>query len=865
MKQPLTAVLQKKHALQQFAGGRWHSHAHVFVFVTGVILALLIFGFSSLFVQKMLDQEQERITQQFLYYYLDELDEKRATVDEIYDYLNVAYPQKTVSNLLPARVLQEAKLFENFDFVALYFTRNQKNYVYPLRRVQGSLPGIVAADQAYQNILGPFLSHERLIDDKPQLFTDQETLSRISALATENRFPFVYAKNAPLAFAPDAVLVAVGDLKNVWGKSALYDGVSLAEINFSHGSSPTPFYSYLNNYADEAGGLFKKQAHEFAFGDLNWTIVTQFYRQDLVAFVTGFPLLVALLVLIGAGVMAVYVYRETRQSVQATQMNSALESKNEALQEEIDKRATLYKDLKKSERENKILIDSISDIIFEVNVKGELTYVNASWPRITGFSIMQAMDKNLFSLLHPQDQAREKKSFELLVSGQKSSYRSFTRLRNADGSFRAVELSISMVHRHTDGDIRVVGAITDVEDRRRAEQALGEAEKRYRAIVENAAWGIYQMTPEGIYLSVNHALVDALGYSDTEDMLNHISNAHEQVYGDARERLLFLREVDMRGAVNYSETQVVTKSGQRIWVSENIRAVKDSNGTILYYEGSLEDITDRKQSDLLLREAKVQSDMASRAKSEFLANMSHELRTPLNAIIGFSDILIKESFGPLGHESYHDYVEDIHKSGKHLMTIINEILEISRIEVRERDLNEEIIDLGDVMESCLQLMKNKMQSNQIESLNMLGNMPKVVVEERAFKQIFANILSNAVKFTPRGGRITLHSDVLATGELSVSITDTGIGLEPEQIKKALSPFGQVANDFDKENSGTGLGLTIVKALVELHDAKLEIFSQKGVGTTVSVRLPAKRVRLNEPEDKEYSAEEDAQSLPDEFA
>ena len=423
-----------------------------------------------------------------------------------------------------------------------------------------------------------------------------------------------------------------------------------------------------------------------------------------------------------------------------------------------------------------------------------------------------------------------------------------------------------MLRRTEDGELRVVGTITDVEERRRAERALGEAEKRFRAIVEkNAAWGIYQITPEGIILSANESVVRILGYKNDADLMHKVQDAYAQLYPDQEARRLFLREVDVKGAVNNHEVQILRADGSVVWVSENTRAVKDEGGSVLYYEGSLEDITDRKESHTMLQEAKIHSDMANRAKSEFLTNMSHELRTPLNAIIGFSEIIKTEAYGPLGHDSYKDYIHDIHNSGQNLLQIINEILDISRVEVSARELNESYVEMGDVVNRCLDLLENKIASNGIEIVNLLDDVPPVIAEERALKQIYTNLLSNAVKFTPRGGRVTLGYEVGSTGDLKLTVADTGIGLEPAQIKKALAPFGQVDVSLSQDQGGIGLGLTLVQALTELHGGKLDILSQKGIGTTVVVRLPAKRLKMASGEAQDAVSDIEAETRPREGA
>jgi PAS domain S-box-containing protein len=448
-------------------------------------------------------------------------------------------------------------------------------------------------------------------------------------------------------------------------------------------------------------------------------------------------------------------------------------------------------------------------------------------------------------MLHTQDQDKQRKDFQLFVKGQKQPYRSFTRLRTSDGSFRAVELSISMTRQDESRDMRVVGTLTDVEERRRAERALGEAERKYRTIVENAAGGIYQLTPEGFYLSANPALARVLGYADPDDLLRHVKNANETVCFNARERQLFLKELEDMGFIHNYEIQVMRKDGTRIWVNENARIVKDEAGATLYYEGSLEDISQRKEADIALREAKIHSDLANRAKSEFLANMSHELRTPLNAIIGFSEILKNEIFGAIGQDSYKEYARDIHESGKKLLTVINEILDISKIEAGNRHLNEQVVDIYAVLEAALKLLDNKVKANNLIVVNALKDVPKIVAEELAIKQILLNLLSNAIKFTPSGGRVTITNQLDADGSLRIAITDTGIGIEEGDIGKALSAFGQIDNSFNRAGAGTGLGLTLAHALVKLHEGKLEIFSQKGIGTTVTIVLPADRVAKKE--------------------
>ena len=583
------------------------------------------------------------------------------------------------------------------------------------------------------------------------------------------------------------------------------------------------------------------QVYEFKFAGRQWEVSSQYTKEGKIYLLQAIPFLALLFGLILTAAGGFYHRGARRHSLRVTAANDALRAKNKELQAEGAKREQLDAMLKRSERENKSVIDSVNDIIFETDTCGHILFLNATWRKITGFDQEQSLGLDFISLLHPQDQEKQRKDFELLVKGQKQNYRSFARLRTEGGTFRAVEISISMIRQDENKNLRVVGAMTDVEEHRRAERALAEAEKKYRTIVENAAGGIFQLTPQGIYLSVNPAFARILGYQDSDELLRMVKNANDTVYFNQRERQYFLKELESAGSISNYETQVVRKDGKRLWVNENARVVRDESGATLYYEGAMEDISQRKEAEMGLREAKIHSDLANRAKSEFLANMSHELRTPLNAIIGFSEILKNEIFGPLGQESYKEYVRDIHDSGRKLLTVINEILDISKIEAGDRYLNEQIVDLYAITEASLKMLDNKIKANNLVVTNMLKDVPRIVGEELALKQIMINILSNAIKFTPAGGRVMVSNETDANGALRFSITDTGIGLDESEIEKALSPFGQVNSDLSRAGSGTGLGLTLVDALVRLHEGKLELFSQKGIGTTVTIVFPKDRV------------------------
>ena len=239
--------------------------------------------------------------------------------------------------------------------------------------------------------------------------------------------------------------------------------------------------------------------------------------------------------------------------------------------------------------------------------------------------------------------------------------------------------------------------------------------------------------------------------------------------------------------------------------------------------------------------ARDKAQQADRSKAEFLANMSHELRSPLNAIIGFAEIIRDEMFGPIGQEQYKEYIADIHSSGTHLLNLINDILDLSKIEAGKQDLSESLVALHEVVGSCRRVIHARAEEARLTLVSDIPpDLPLLLADERKLKQVLINLLSNAVKFTPEGGTITTKAWI-ENGAFVVAISDTGIGIAPEDIEKAMAAFGQVDSDLNRRANGTGLGLPLVKSLIELHGGSFHLESTVGVGTTVTMRLPHSRV------------------------
>jgi signal transduction histidine kinase len=244
-------------------------------------------------------------------------------------------------------------------------------------------------------------------------------------------------------------------------------------------------------------------------------------------------------------------------------------------------------------------------------------------------------------------------------------------------------------------------------------------------------------------------------------------------------------------------------------------------------------------------EERQKAETANHAKSTFLANMSHELRTPLSAIIGFSEMMQREALGPVGSTRYRSYADDINRSGMHLLELVNDLLDLSKIEAGKMELAEDFVDFGRLIADCAALVREAAARAGIElAVDTDPRLSIVYADERMLKQILINLLSNAIKFTPRGGAVALAATVEGSGGLEISVRDSGIGIEPRDMAKALEPFGQLPGAPQTGQPGTGLGLPLSRKLAELHGGTLEFESTAGQGTTVRLRLAAERVRTS---------------------
>jgi PAS domain S-box-containing protein len=399
-----------------------------------------------------------------------------------------------------------------------------------------------------------------------------------------------------------------------------------------------------------------------------------------------------------------------------------------------------------------------------------------------------------------------------------------------------------------------IGTIQDVTDRKRVEDALHDSQSLYDGLIKVAPVSIYVLSPsDGKIVFANDRGVELLGATHPDEvigksLLDFLHPDHRAQAQERTRRVLAGEPVDP-----VVEGKIVRIDGMVIDVERSLAACTYSGEPAL--QCVFYDITERKNGEQAIVTAQVDADLANRTKSEFLANMSHELRTPLNAIIGFSELIGSESFGPLGNAKYRDYAQDISDSGKHLLALINDILDISKVESGRMELVDENVDVADTIRSCQRMMAERARNAALKlTAEIDESTPSLLrADPRMLKQILFNLLSNAIKFTPPGGSVTIRAWHNLNSGYVIQVEDSGIGMDLDDIPKALSRFGQIDSAQGRKHQGTGLGLPLTKSLAELHGGSLDLQSEAGVGTTVTVRFPARRLVAQNPVPVEIAA------------
>jgi PAS domain S-box-containing protein len=387
----------------------------------------------------------------------------------------------------------------------------------------------------------------------------------------------------------------------------------------------------------------------------------------------------------------------------------------------------------------------------------------------------------------------------------------------------------------------LVAVVQDMTRLVETERAAHSQAQFYRGIFENSIWGIFQTTADGHYLMANAALAHIYGYDTVRALLSALTDIRVQLYVDPTRRDAFIKEMHERGIVAGFESQIYRCDGSVIWISESCREVRSDDGKFLYYEGMVEEITQRKRVEDELRTAKEAAEAANRAKSEFLGTMSHELRTPLNAIIGFSEVIGSELLGPIGVPAYKTYVGDILASGQHLLMLINDILDFARAESGRLALSDTMIDLPELIEATLRFLGARAEEGGVKlSVDLSAAPANVIADQARLHQVLLNLIGNAIKFTPKDGRVDVRALTGSGGEIRIEIRDSGIGMTADDLARAFEPFQQADGGHSRKHEGTGLGLAICDRLMRLHGGCVKLTSEFGRGTLATVVIPRER-------------------------
>ncbi|TGY89961.1 PAS domain-containing sensor histidine kinase [Marinicauda algicola] len=504
--------------------------------------------------------------------------------------------------------------------------------------------------------------------------------------------------------------------------------------------------------------------------------------------------------------------------------------------------------LEDSERRFRLAIEGARCGVWDWDLETDDVFITESFARMVGRKEAAVVSGPEFlSLLDPEDRGKVRSALRGAVTSGEV---------NLEARANALALWMQMRGRPMASEKgearRIMGVAIDITERKGAQARVAAAEHRLRAALESmnesfVLWDsrrrlvLWNRKFREFFGLEEGQLKTGMAYADAELAAGKAIHA---VHMEGDESDTYEMELKDGRWLHYS--QRVTNDGGLVSVGADITALKRQEATLKANDRQLRQTVDslRRSQDRIqelaksYEEEKIRAEQANRSKSEFLANMSHELRTPLNAINGFSEMMMKEIFGPLGHARYSEYAVDIYNSGQHLLSLINDILDMSKIEAGKMILSAEPVLPGELIEQCLRLVGARAAEKSITVAMEGEDLPEIEADPRAIKQVLLNLLSNAVKFTPEGGRVVVRGFNAVDG-IVLQVADTGIGIPEEDLPRLGRPFEQIEAHHSRKHEGSGLGLALSKSLVELHGGTLRIDSVLGKGTTVSFTLPAR--------------------------
>ncbi len=498
---------------------------------------------------------------------------------------------------------------------------------------------------------------------------------------------------------------------------------------------------------------------------------------------------------------------------------------------DISERKRAEEALRESERLFRGSFDDASIGMALVGIDGRWLQVNRALCEIVGYSEEELLEKSFQEITHPDDLEADLEYVRRMLAGEIRTYQMEKRYLHKDGRVVWILLNVSLMRGKDDEPLYFIGQMQDITERRRAEE-------KYRSIYENAVEGMFQSLPGGRLLTANPALAQMFGYESSEQMIKSVSHIGRQLWINSDQREDFIRRLREQGTITGFETRMRRRDGTLLWASLNARIVEGDDGTVSL-EGTLQDITSRREAEEALLKAHEAAEEASRAKSEFLANMSHEIRTPMNGVIGMTELLLDTELS----EEQREFAQTIRLSGEHLLSVINDILDVSKIEAGRVEIETMGFDLCSLVEDVAALFAERAQEKGLELVDFVeSDVPSALRgDPNRLRQVLTNLVGNAVKFT-KEGEVVLTA-ALAEGAgggravVRFEVKDTGIGIAREHQERLFESFTQADASTTRMYGGTGLGLAISKQLVELMGGRIGVQNEPGAGSTFWFELP----------------------------
>ncbi len=470
---------------------------------------------------------------------------------------------------------------------------------------------------------------------------------------------------------------------------------------------------------------------------------------------------------------------------------------------------------------------------------GKLEYTNVAFGRMIGFEVEHLLNRNFLEFLNDTDREQYVKAQASGDAGEVSTLELCLQHNDGRSVFCLVTVSPRLHDGNIDGHIQV---ISNLSERKRIEEALERERDFIAAVLDTAASLVVVLDTHGKIVRVNRTVESLIDCGDVRGQ-SFERFVPAQDAAKAKEILQALREGQY--PVEF-ESELLGQDGQHHLISWAVTALSDTKhgeAKLSHVIATGIDITERRLAEAATRTAQAETEGVSKAKGQFLANLSHELRTPLSAIIGFAQLL--KSPNPASSISgldatQLDYLTEIEQASQHILGLMTDVLDLSKIEAGRMELDLETIELVSLLEFCQGLFRERLAAGGLQMEILTDGLLRLKADPKKLKQVMLNLISNAVKFTPRGGRITLVSKRVGSETLELRVNDTGVGIAKEDMEKLFMPFTQVDRSLARRHEGTGLGLALSKQLIELHGGSIDVQSELGKGSSFIVRLPLHR-------------------------